>query len=471
MRKNLLLISLLLLATGLFGASRPNVVIILVDDMGYGDPGCFNAESRIPTPHINRLADEGMCFRDAHAPGPLCHVSRYGLMTGEFPFRTNVGRWSRQPVIEPGQVTVPSLLRDYGYQTAMVGKWHLGFREEGYDKALAGGPADRGFHSFFGIRASTDIPPYFYIRGNRAVTPPTDTIAANNSEGWTRIQGAFWREGGIAPDLQLKDVLPRFTEEAVEVIHSHHSEQGDQPMMLYLAYPAPHTPWLPSPAFEGKSGAGMFGDFLMMVDDEIGKVLKALEETGMSDDSLVIFTSDNGPVWYDEDVERLGHDSSGGLRGMKADAWEAGHRMPFIVRWPGVVKPGSESHRTICFTDVLATCAEMVEAELPEGAGSDSVSFLPTLKGDRQAPREPIVMQSAHFMIRDGDWKFIDGLGSGGFSQPKKERPVRGGPTGQLYNLSRDRAETKNLFLENPEIVSRLKEKMKDIIGTGKKRP
>jgi len=208
-----------------------------------------------------------------------------------------------------------------------------------------------------------------------------------------------------------------------------------------------------------------------MVDDEIGKVLKALEETGMSDDSLVIFTSDNGPVWYDEDVERLGHDSSGGLRGMKADAWEAGHRMPFIVRWPGVVKPGSESHRTICFTDVLATCAEMVEAELPEGAGSDSVSFLPTLKGDRQAPREPIVMQSAHFMIRDGDWKFIDGLGSGGFSQPKKERPVRGGPTGQLYNLSRDRAETKNLFLENPEIVSRLKEKMKDIIGTGKKRP
>ena len=271
------------------------------------------------------------------------------------------------------------MLRGAGYATAMVGKWHLGFAEDGYTKPLRGGPIDRGFDSFFGIRASTDIPPYFYISGDRAVAPPTGRIDAGVSVGWSPIQGAFWRAGGIALALRLSDVLPRLTDEAMSVIENRHGAR--EPLMLYLAYPAPHTPWLPSPAFAGKSGAGLYGDFLMMVDHEIGRVLAALNSAGMLENTLLVFASENGPVWYPADTARFGHDSAGGLRGMKADAWEAGHRMPFIVRWPGTVGAGSVSDQTISFTDVLATLTDVVGRDLPAGAGPDSFSFLPALKG------------------------------------------------------------------------------------------
>jgi arylsulfatase A len=326
------------------GSAKPNIVILLVDDMGYGDPQCFNPRSKIATPNIDRLAREGMRFTDAHAPGPLCHPSRYGLMTGRYPFRTDITRWPNQPLIEKGQMTIASLLKTAGYHTAMVGKWHLGFREAGYDQPLRGGPVDCGFDSFFGLRASTDISPYFYIRGDRAVIPPTNHIAEHHSEGWASNQGEFWREGGIAPDLELKDVLPRLTEEACAVISAQAGKKPEvrQPLMLHLAYPAPHTPWLPAAEFAGKSGAGMYGDFATMVDAQIGRVLAALEKAGMMQDTLLVFASDNGPVWHPADVARLGHDAAGGLRGMKGDVWEAGHRMPFIVRWPGRVKAGTD---------------------------------------------------------------------------------------------------------------------------------
>lgn len=443
-------------------AAKPNVVIVMVDDMGYGDPRCYNSASRIPTPHIDSLARDGMRFTDAHAPGPLCHLSRYGLLTGRYPFRTQVGRWRKQPVIKPDRVTIASFMKSNGYRTAMVGKWHLGFKEEGYDKPLRGGPADRGFDTFFGIRASTDIPPYFYIRGTRAVKPPTARIAANRSEGWSPIQGAFWRAGGIAPGMQLKDVLPRFTEEAVKVIKNHSVKRDGKPLLLYLAYPAPHTPWLPSKEYLGKSKAGMYGDFAVMVDAMIGRVLKSLNDAGMSKNTLVIFTSDNGPVWYENDVKRFGHDSSGGLRGMKADAWECGHRMPFIVRWPGIVKPRSVSRQTICFTDVLATLSGVIGTKLPKGAGPDSVDFSPVLLG-RQPENKPLrrslVIRSGGGLmtIRVGRWKLIDGLGSGGFSKPRRIKPKKGGPRGQLYDLSADFGETTNLYDKRPDIVRRLR--------------
>lgn len=446
-------------------AEHPHILFILVDDMGYGDLRSYNPQSKIPTPHLDQLAREGMRFTDAHAAGPLCHVSRYGLMTGRFPFRADTGSWRKKPSIEAGQVTVPSLLRDSGYHTAMVGKWHLGFHENGYDKPLPGGPVDRGFDSFFGIRASTDIPPYFYIRGRQAVQPPTESIAANQSEGWSPIQGAFWRAGKIAPDLKLEEVLPRFSTEAVKVIEDHNR---DTPLFLYLAYPAPHTPWLPSDKFAGVSGAGMYGEFMAMVDAEIGRVLASLEKAGMERDTLVIFSSDNGPVWYDEDVERFGHDSSGGLRGMKADAWEGGHRMPFLVKWPGRVQPASTSEDLICFTDLLATCAEIVDAPLPETSRGDSESFLDSLLnegGGKLPARAPLVMQSGSgaMTIREGDWKLIDRLGSGGFSSPKRVKPGPGDPEGQLYNLARDPAETNNLWLEEPERVAALRKRIEVI--------
>ena len=466
-----LLFALLLLPLeGLLQAAqeKPNIVYIMVDDMGYGDAGCYNPQSKIPTPHIDSLARDGMRFTDAHSPGALCHPSRYGLLTGQHPFRSNVESWRTRPVIREGQMTIASLLQSNGYRTAMVGKWHLGFQESGYDKPLPGGPVDRGFDSYFGIRASTDIPPYFYIRGNRAVAPPSSRIEANNSEGWSPIQGAFWRAGGIAPGLQLKDVLPRFTDEAVTVIQDHAKAKTKKPLMLYLAYPAPHTPWLPSPKFRGSSGAGMFGDFLVMVDAMIGRVLEALDKTGMSKNTLLFFCSDNGPVWYDTDMKRLGHDSVGGLRGMKADAWEGGHRMPFIARWPGRIRAGSVSGQTICFTDMLATFAAVADAELPPNAGPDSFNILPVLLGkqpEAKPIRGPLVIPARRGMmsIRSGHWKLITGLGSGGFSKPAHVKPQSGGPKGQLYHLGNDLAETRNLYLEKPDIVKSLLAKLEQI--------
>jgi arylsulfatase A-like enzyme len=354
----------------------------------------------------------------------------------------------------------------------MIGKWHLGFHESGYDKPLPGGPVDRGFDQFFGLRASTDIPPYFYIRGDRAVSPPTQSIAANHSDGWSPIQGEFWRAGGIAPDLTLDEVLPRCSDEAIEVIKQH---SAAQPLMLYLAYPAPHTPWLPARGFLGKSGAGIYGDFVMMVDHEIGRVCAALDAAGMTGNTLLVFTSDNGPVWYPRDVERFGHDSVGGLRGMKGDAWEGGHRIPFIVRWPGRVAAGTVSDQTIGFTDLMATFADLIGRKLPAGAGPDSFSLLPVLEG-RQAVdkpvRGPIVMQSGSsgaMAIRSGDWKLIDQPGSGGFSKSPKSQPDD--PPGQLYNLRNDPAERNNLYQKEIERVAELTRLMKQIVTAPASRP
>jgi arylsulfatase A-like enzyme len=275
--------------------------------------------------------------------------------------------------------------------------------------------------------------------------------------------------------LELKDVLPKLTDEACLVIEGQGAKPADarQPLMLYFALTAPHTPWLPSAEFVGKSGAGMYGDFVMMVDAQIGRVLAALEKTDLTKDTLLVFTSDNGPVWHPADKQRFGHDSSGGLRGMKGDAWEGGHRMPFIVRWPGQVKSGTISDQTICFTDLLATVADVCGMKPPAGASPDSFSFLPVLQGTQpagQAIRGPIVMQagsSSAMVIRSGDWKLIDQLGSGGFSEPKRIKPGPGEPAGQLYNLREDPAETANLYLKRPEIVARLTSEMRRILQTG----
>ena len=460
-------------------SGKPNILILLADDMGYGDPGCYNPKSKIATPNIDRLAREGMRFIDAHAPGPLCHPSRYGLMTGRYPFRIDVSKWQNKPLIEERQMTIASLLKSQGYRTAMVGKWHLGFLENGYDKPLPGGPVACGFETYFGMRASTDIPPYFYIRGDRAVTPPTDNIEAHHSPEWSSNQGEFWREGRIAPGMSLKEVLPRFTEEALQVIQSQVSQNQDErkPFLLYYAPTAPHTPWLPSAEFVGKSGAGMYGDFTMMVDAEIGRILAALDNSGLAKNTLVIFTSDNGPNWRQEDVDRLGHASAGGWRGMKSDAWEGGHRMPFIVRWPGRIKAGTVSDQTICFTDLLATFAEICRATLPDDAVLDSFSFLPVLEGRQPADkpiRPPIVMQAGSavsmMMIRSGDWKLINGLGSGGFTKPSSIKPKPGEPPVQLYNLRVDPAETTNLASKHPEKVKELLSAIQTNVERGRTR-
>jgi len=456
-------------------AQPPHVLLILVDDLGYGDLRSYNPQSKIPTPHLDRLAREGLRFTDAHAPGALCHPSRYGLMTGRHPFRTDVSKWPAQPLIEANRATLASVLKSRGYRTAMVGKWHLGFQEQGYDRPLPGGPVDRGFDRFFGFRASTDIPPYFYLEGDRAVAPPTATIAdspAHPERGYSPIQGRFWRGGGISPGLELADVLPRFTTEAVAEIAAHARRRPAQPLFLYYAPTGPHTPWLPSPEFVGRSGIGTYGDFTMMVDAMIGRVLQALDETKLAADTLVIFTSDNGPVWYPEDLQRTGHDSSGGLRGMKGSNWEAGHRVPFIVRWPGRVKAGSTTAQTICFTDVMATLAAVSGASLDAEAGPDSFDFLPVLLGTRspsQPMRESLVVGRS---VRSGRWKWIDGREAVHFGRPASGTyPAANEPPGQLYDLEADPRETTNLAAAQPEIVARLKAELARIQQSSRTRP
>jgi arylsulfatase A-like enzyme len=463
------------LALALFGslalsAQKPNIVIILADDLGYGDVSAYNPTSKAPTPNIDRLASEGIRFLDAHAPAAVCVPTRYGLMTGRYPMRTKLP-WREQALINEGRTTLASLLRDNGYQTAMIGKWHLGF-DGGHEGPnftdLRGGPVDRGFQSYFGLASSLDQPPFYFIRDRHAVEPPTGHIDASSSPGWSPIQGAFWREGPIAPGYKHRDVLPKLTAEAETVIAQ---RDKSKPFFLYLAFTAPHTPWVPLDEFKGKGAAGLYGEFLTQVDASAGRVLAAIDKAGMKDDTLVIFTSDNGPVWYDSDDQRFGHLAAGPLRGMKADSWEGGHRLPFLVRWPGQAPAGAVSSQTICFTDLLATFAEIVGAKLPDDSGEDSFSILSAFRGGKGKPsaRTSTVYKNGE-VIRMGRWKLITHLGSGGFSEPRREEPAEGGPRGQLYDMEWDIGETRNLWGEKPEIVQKLSAELERVKKAGRSR-
>ena len=437
---------------------KPNIIFLMADDMGYGDLQSYNTESKINTPHLARLAKEGRRFTDAHSPAAVCVPTRYGLMTGRYPFRMKTSR--RGPLLEPDRLTLPSVLKNAGYETAMIGKWHLGVEHEKNPSAnqqLSGGPFDHGFDFFYGIPASLDIPPYYWIKNDRPVSPPSEKIGDNNTPGWTRIQGAFWRGGGIAPGYKHIDVLPIIRDKSVEFIHT--AVKSNKPFFLYTALPAPHTPWLPTKRFEGKSSVKDYGDFVLMVDEVVGRLLAALDKTKSANNTLFVFTSDNGPVWYPQDVKKYRHSSVGPLRGMKGDAWEGGHRMPFIARWPGNIPADSESKQIICHTDMIATVAAITGQKLPANAGEDSYNLLPALLGKKSKPiREATVHQSSrrYLAIRQGQWKLIPGLGSGGFSKPSTLKPKKDGIKGQLYNLKNDIGEKNNLYAKHPKVVKRL---------------
>jgi len=445
----------------------PNVVVILADDMGYGDVGAFNPESKIPTPRLDSLAKQSKRFTDAHSPGALCVPTRYGLLTGRHPHRERMGEWTERSLIDADQPTMASVLGGRGYETYMVGKWHLGFEggtEHDCSNPLRGGPVDRGFDHYFGIPASLDIPPYFYIRDDRCAAAPTDTITENTSEKqiWTDIQGPFWRGGKIAPDLQLDQVLPRLTEETVSYLNRHREKQNDRPFFMYLALTAPHTPWLPPDSLRGASGAGLYGDFVVQVDRAVGTVLDALDRLGLRGNTLLVFTSDNGPVWYDKDEQRFGHRSASRYRGMKGDAWEGGHRMPFLVRWPGHVPPGTTSDQLLTFTDLLATVADLTGQPIPPDS-TDGVNLGPVVTGARDTvAREGAVVQAnAYLTVRDGPWKLIPGLGSGGFTSPRTRTPGPDDPREQLYHLGNDPAEENNLYDQRPEVGERLRSQLR----------
>ncbi len=443
----------------------PNIVYILADDLGYGDIGCLNADGKIPTLHVDRLAKEGMVFTDAHSNSAVCTPTRYGVLTGRYCWRTRLKSgvlWGySSALVEEGRQTVASVLKRHGYATACVGKWHLGLgRQEknDYDKPLRPGPNDIGFDYFFGIPASLDMVPYCYVENDRPTMQPTDTVEASPSP-------AFWRGGPISPDFKHVEVMDKFLEKTVEFIDGCAREAPGKPFFVYMPLAAPHTPIVPTERFAGQSGIGVYGDFVMQMDWTVGQVVAALERNGVADDTLIIFTSDNGcsPQADYKALAEHGHNPSYVFRGHKADIFEGGHRIPFIARWTGRIRAGSRCDETICLTDLMATAAEIVGEKLPDDAGEDSVSILDVLLGREHGRplREATVHHSidGSFSIRQGKWKLELCAGSGGWSYPRPEAAKKLGlPPVQLYDLSKDIGEKANVYSEHPEVVERMME-------------
>jgi arylsulfatase A len=447
--------------------AKPNLIYILADDMGVGDLSCFNPESKIHTRHLDVLAAGGMKFIDAHASSAVCTPSRYNLLTGRYNWRSrlkNSVTWGYcPPVLEEGRTTVASFLRDQGYFTACVGKWHLGWNwapagpepeSVDFGQPITGGPTCHGFDSFFGIPASLDMPPYVYVKNDCVVEPPSD---------WTegRKGKEFWREGPKSPGFDHTKVLSELGEEAIRTIEERAST--DQPFFLYLSLTAPHTPILPLPEFQGRSHTNAYGDFCLQVDDLVGRIQQTLQRLDLDQNTILAFTSDNGcsPTADFEELAALNHRPSYHYRGHKADIYEGGHRVPLIVQWPERIKAGSTCEQTVCLGDLLATCADLLGVALKDTEGEDSVSNLPLWLGGSlpNRLREATVHHSldGSFSIRAGRWKLEMCPGSGGWSSPRPGEECEGLPEIQLYDLGADIGERSNVYAEFPEVVTRLK--------------
>ena len=477
--------------------NKPNIIFIMADDMGYGDLSCYGA-TKIQTPHMDRVASEGIRFTDAHSSSAVCTPSRYSVLTGRYCWRTarkrGVGGGFSLPLIDPSRMTVAALLKGHDYATAAVGKWHVGLEwqvkdevstddnsEEDwklghrlgvgtlssgktfdteiwedlgvidYNKPILGGPTTLGFDYFFGIAGSLDMPPYCFIENDRTVGIPSIEKDPYNPQQ---------KHGYMTPGWKDEEVDAQFAKKAVDFIEQHHEESPEQPFFLYLTPSAPHRPCMPPEFMAGKSQAGPRGDMVMIVDWVVGQVLDTLDRLNLAENTLIIVTSDNGARPADVDDNTYGHKSCGDLRGYKADIWDGGHREPFVARWPKQIKAGSTSAHIVCLADLMAICAAVVGTELPEHAAEDSYNVLPALLGQTgdESVREAIVHHAVDgmFSIRQGKWKLILGCGSGGFSEPKRAVPEPGEPKGQLYDMEDDTAETRNLWNEHPEIVEDL---------------
>lgn len=470
MRSYLLLLLAVLASLPLAAAeiSRPNIVFILADDLGYGDVGCFNPESKIATPHLDALAREGMRFTDAHSPAAVCTPTRYGLLTGRYPWRSRLKRgvlagWGAT-LIEKDRLTLPAMLRAKGYATAAIGKWHLGWQwptRDGkpptsrpdpqsnvdFTRAIAEGPTTRGFDTFFGMDAP-NYPPFCFIENDRVVGEPTElSIAEDFNIRGPAVTG--WRSAAILPELTRRAV--RTVEEAAA---------RKTPFFLYLALTSPHYPIATAPEWVGKSGVGEYGDFVMQTDWVVGQITAALERSGVAGETLVVFTSDNGPeiagevgIGAYERLQKYGHASMGALRGVKRDAWEGGHRVPFIARWPGRIPAGKVSDQFLILSDMMATCATLTGSALPVDAAEDSVDMLPALLGGK-VEREAGVMVgiSGKRVLRQGDWVLIaapSGLDNAArHAEPEWLREQRGykahGEAHELFNLREDSSQREN---------------------------
>lgn len=480
--------------------TRPNIVFILCDDLGYGDVKCLNPEGKIATSRIDQLAAEGMVFTDAHSGSAVCSPTRYGVMTGRYSWRSKLqsgvlGGLSPR-LIEQDRLTVAQMLKDAGYHTTCIGKWHLGMdwvklpgkevtefgiepvaqnRNVDYARPITNGPNSVGFDEYFGISASLDMVPYTFIENDHVTALPTEDRSFEMVLG---IAKNMTRKGPAAPGFEAMDVLPRLTERAIATIDTRAtaSKEQKQPFFLYMPLASPHTPIVATPDWRGKSGLNPYADFVMQTDEYIGRVIDAIDRNGLAENTLIIVTSDNGCAPYAGIAEMIqkGHHPSYHFRGAKADIYEGGHHIPFIARWKGVVAPGSKHDRTIFLGDLMATCAEIIRFKLPDTAAEDSFSFLSVLRGDKATPARPaVVHHSARgtFAIRDRRWKLIFGPGSGGWSDPKPgEEPPDAIPV-QLYDLESDIGERKNLADQNPEEVTRLTLLFEKYIADGRSTP
>jgi arylsulfatase A-like enzyme len=494
------LICLELFAAGSFAADRPNIIYVLCDDLGYGDISSFHPAGKIATPAFDRLAREGMRFTDAHSGSAVCTPTRYGLLTGRYAWRSRLqqgvlGGLSPR-LIEQERLTVPEFLRQQGYHTACIGKWHLGLdwvklpgkevtelsiespqqvNNVDYSQPFSNGPLAVGFDTFFGISASLDMVPYTFLNQDRVLALPTEqrdfSMMLGSEQGRTRT-------GPAAPEFDAATVLPELTARSEQYLREQASAaRNGRPFFLYLPLASPHTPILPTAAWQGKSGLNHYADFVQETDASIGRLLDVLDELELSEHTLFIATSDNGcsPQADYPELLKLGHNPSGDWRGTKADIYEGGHRVPFVARWPGRVAPGSTCAETICLTDLLATCAEILEVSLPDNSGEDSVSLLPALLGRNTGPlREGTVHHSINgsFAIRAGVWKLCLCPGSGGWSTPRPNRDNTDQLPGvQLFNLQDDPAEQRNLAGSEPGKVAELTALLQDYISRGRSTP
>lgn len=490
-------------------AGLPNIVFIYADDLGYGDVGCYNPESKVPTPNLDRLAAEGMRFTDAHSPSTVCTPSRYGVMTGRMPFRLNykgVFTGVEGPCLITGdRLTLPEMLRGKGYTTALFGKWHIGMtfldkdgkpvyetsktrgvqlvKHADLSRRIADGPLERGFDRFFGtVCCPTTDWLYAYIDGDRIPVPPGDAVR-DREKLPDHPYSRDCRPGLIAPDFDLEEVDMVFLEKSRAFLEQHVRKQPDKPFFLFHSAQAVHLPSFPGAEFKGRTRAGPHGDFIFEFDWVVGELMKTLERLGVADNTLVMISSDNGPEVTTSLNMRADHKHDGARpwRGVKRDQWEGGHRVPFLARWPGRIKPGSESAQTICQTDIMHTCAAITGAELPEDAAEDSFSFLPVLLGeDGGKAVRPYTLHTTirlALAIRRGKWKYLDHQGSGGNSYDRKGLKEYALPEtapdapGQLYNLEADPGETTNLYYKNPEIVRELKALLEESKKSGRSRP
>ncbi len=444
-------------------APKPNIVYILCDDLGYGDVHCLGGDrSKIATPCIDKLAASGMIFTEAHSTSAVCTPSRYATMTGRYNWRTHLQKGVLSgyspPLIAADRLTVPALMKQSGYATACIGKWHLGMEMPDKKNAagpITQGPTTRGFDYYFGISASLDMPPFAFIENDRFTEAPT-------------VTKKFQRTGAAAPGFEAVDVLPTLAKKAGEFIGK--QAAAGAPFFLYMPLNSPHTPIVPTKEWQGKSGLGAYGDFVMETDWAIGEVLKALDAAGVQGNTLVIVTSDNGcsPAAGIPDLEAKGHFPSELRRGHKADIWDGGHRIPFIARWPDRIKAGTKCDQLICQVDLMATCAEMLGVKIPDSAGEDSVSILPALLGTADRPlHEAVVHHSIQggFAIRQGPWKLELCTGSAGWSKGGDGEPI------QLYDMGKDIGERTNEYKAHPEVVSRLTKLLEKYVADGRSTP